>query len=435
MAALAQLQQWTFEKPAQRASTASSASSSPVLGDDTPTLRLDTAAAAAAADRPAPRKESIALQERYMSSEEALSPVEDASDDEYDYDYENVVVHDAANHPKARAMSVSRWDKGKSCDMAVMVSYAFVGRPKVVELDCRSPTTEIRPGVQQRSASLANLPFAISQLKADAAHRLSMKPMPNRLSVVPPVELEARRPSTSYSPVTKPLSDSDASDRAAPSTRSISPAVDELLARPALAPINLSSARSSVYLPSHSRSNLSRIHTTQSLWAAPLTPASPAPHAFLSSDPYEASSASPIIKPAPHKRLRSISMKLALAKIAISPKKADHPRIPSSPLTPQTAPLESSSYFSPQKLRRASTILRPKSRHGDSIRGPSPDPTPPMPAISASMQKRMSKMQARGANEREPTLVIPPCPTDDDASFKSRTLRKRKSLMSLMDAL
>jgi hypothetical protein len=433
MAALAQLQQWTFEKPAQRAST-DSASSSPVLCDDTPTLRLDTAAA----DRPAPRKEPIALQERYMSSEEALSPVDDASDSEYDYDYENVVVHDAANESKARAMSVSRWDKGKSCDMAVMVSYAFVGRPKVVELDCRSPTTEIRPGMQQRSASLANLPFSISQLKADAAQRLSMKPTPSRLSVVPPVEAEARRPSTSYSPVTKSISDSGSSFQTAPSTRSISPAVDELLSRPALAPINVSSARSSVYIPSLSRSGLSRVQTTQSLWAAPLTPASPAPHACLSSDPYETSttdSASPLIKPAPHKRLRSISMKLALAKIAISPSKKDARNTPTTPLTPQTAPLESSSYFSPQKLRRASTILRPKSRHGDSIRGPSPDLAPPVPAISASMQKRMSKMQARGANEREPTLVIPPCPIDDAASFKSRTLRKRKSLMSLMDAL
>jgi hypothetical protein len=409
-----------------------------------------------------------------MSSEEALSPVDDGSDSEYDYD--NVVVHDATKECKARTMSISRWDKGKSCDMAVMVSYAFVGRPKVVELDCRSPTTEIRP-IQQRSASLANLPIsAISQLrKADAAQRLSMKvttvnrlsSLPPSRSISPPVELESRRPSTSYSPTTKNSSTLNLSDSAsttssfqtAPSTRSISPAVDEVLARPALAPLNVStSARSSVYISTQSRNGLSRTQTTQSLWAPP-TPALPATHAFLSSDPYETSnihSASPIIKPAPHRRLRSISMKLALAKIAISPAKKTYdtringkapptPLTPHTPMpiTPQTAPLEgNSSYFSPQKLRRASTILRPKSRHGDSIRGPSPDVAPPIPTITTSnmaANKRMSKMQARGANEREPTLVIPPCPsdTDDDpmSSFKSRKLKKRKSLMSLMDAL
>jgi hypothetical protein len=465
-AVASQLQQWTFEKPSlaarpQRSSTDSSASSSPILCDDAPeTLRIDTASPDHAS--PPPRKESIVLQERYMSSEEALSPVDDASDSEYDYDYDSAVVHDATKEYKARTMSISRWDKGKSCDMAVMVSYAFAGRPKVVELDCRSPTTEIRPGVQQRAASLANLPFsAISQLqKADAAQRLSMKvtatnrmsSMPISRSASPPVDPESRRPSTSYSPPTKNSSSLNLSDsvsatssRTAPSTRSISPAVDELLSRPALAPIHVSSARSSVYIPSQSRSGLSRVQTAQSSWAAPLTPASPASHAFLSSDPYENAnthSASPIIKPAPHKRLRSISMKLALAKIAIGPSKKTYdtrvngkaPPTPSTPLTPLTAPLESSSgYFSPQKLRRASTILRPKSRHGDSARGPSPDIAPPVPAINATTiaaQKRMSKMQARGANEREPTLVIPPCPsdTDDDPmnSFKSRTLKKRK---------
>jgi hypothetical protein len=213
IAVASQLQQWTFEKPSldtrpDRSGSDSSASS-PILCDDTPeTLRVDSASPEHAS--PAPRKESIVLQERYMSSEEALSPVDDGSDSEYDYD--NVVVHDATKECKARTMSISRWDKGKSCDMAVMVSYAFVGRPKVVELDCRSPTTEIRP-IQQRSASLANLPIsAISQLrKADAAQRLSMKvttvnrlsSLPPSRSISPPVELESRRPSTSYSPTTK----------------------------------------------------------------------------------------------------------------------------------------------------------------------------------------------------------------------------------------
>jgi hypothetical protein len=475
-----QLQQWTFEKPAladrpQRSSSDSSASS-PILCDDAPeTVRIN----ASSPDQPrspSPRKESIVFQERYMSSEEALSPADDGSgsDSDSEYDYDNVVVHEPAKECKARTMSISRWDKGKSCDRAVMVSYAFVGRPKVVELDCRSPTTDMPP-MQQRSASVANLPIAaISQLRKDAAQRLSMKvPATSRLSSTPPsrsaspsVELESRRPSTSHSSnpsaqnnSTLNLTDSASaasSFRTAPSTRSISPAVDEVLARPSLAPIVVpSSTRSSVYIPSTSRSGLARAQTTQSQWT-PSTPASPATHAFLSSDPYENAnthSASPIIKPAPHKRLRSISMKLALAKIAIGPTKKTYdtrlngkapptPSTPYTPLTPQTAPLEgSSSFMSPQKLRRASTILRPKSRHSDQPRGPTPESAPPVPVFNPNSfaQKRMTKMQARGADEREPTLVLPPCPsdTDDDpmSSFKSRTLKKRKSLMSLMDSL
>lgn len=480
MTVASQLQQWAFEKPARRPerSSSDSSASSPNLCDDTPeTLRIVTTSPERRS--PPPRKESVALQERYMSSEEDLSPADDGSDSEYDYD--DVVIHDPAKECKARTMSISRWSKGKSCDMAVTVSYAFVGRPKVVELqDCKPPVVEV-PITQKRSASLAGLPITpLSQLqKADAAQRLSMKvapvgnlaSTPTSRSTSPPAELETRRPSTGHSPSTKAPSSlhltetasTTSSFRTAPSTRSISPAVDDILARPLTAIVGAhSSARSSVYVSSQSRNGLERVQTSQSSfrqsqsqWAPP-TPASPATHAFLSSDPYETTSihsASPIIKPAPHRRLRSISMKLALAKIAITPAKKTYdtrvdgrmsatPSTPHTPLTPQTAPIQgSSSFASPNKLRRASTILRPRSRHGETSRGPSPENAPPVPNINISNvpQHRLSRMQARGANEREPTLVIPPCPsdTDDDpmSSFKSKKIKKRKSLMSLMDAL
>lgn len=477
LAVTSQLQQWSFEKPAARPerSSSDSTASSPILCDDTPeALRIDTTSSERR--NPSPRRESVALQERYMSSEEDLSPADDGSDSEYDYD--DVVVHDPAKECKARTMSISRWSKGKSCDMAVTVSYAFVGRPKVVELqDCKSPTVEAAPVYQKRSASLANLPFTpLSQLRiADAAQRLSMKvqptsnlaSLPTSRSTSPLAEVETRRPSTSHSPTTKApsslhLTDSTSttsSFRTATSTQSVSPAVDDILSRPLTAVVDVpSSARSSVYISSQSRGGLARTQTTQSAfrqsqWAAPPTPASPATHAFLSSDPYENNSihsASPIIKPAPHKRLRSISMKLALAKIAITPSKKTYdtrvdgkvPNTPATPLTPQTAPIQGSgSFASPNRLRRASTILRPRSRHGETSRGPSPETAPPVPSINLTSvaSNRLSKMQARGANEREPTLVIPPCPSDTDedpmASFKSRKIKKRKSLMSLMDAL
>jgi hypothetical protein len=72
-----------------------------------------------------------------------------------------------------------------------------------------------------------------------------------------------------------------------------------------------------------------------------------------------------------------------------------------------------------------------------------PEVAPSVPQLNAStmQQKRstiMGRMVARGANEREPTLVLPPCPENEDdpmASVKSRALRRRKSLMEFMDSL
>jgi hypothetical protein len=473
VAVASQLSQWSFEKPAKATRPdrchSDSSASSPNLCDDAPdALRIETSSREESSSES--RKESIILQERYMSSEEDLSPADDGSDSEYDYD--DVVIHDAAEDLKARTMSISRWDKGRSCDMAVMVSYARAAdRPKVIELDCRSPTSEIRPSEQQRSMSLVGLPFSQLQ-KIELAQRLSMAPSSRFASshvprsTTPATELqtlEPRRPSTSHSPITQktspvefPTSASTTSSfHTASSSRSTSPSVDEAPIRPKMVAREASSSRSFLYIPTLSRDPLSRVQTSRSSFRhsqiAPPTPSSATSLAFLSSDPYETSntdSASPLIKPAPHKRLRSISMKLALAKIAITPSKKPYDaRIngkmpPATPTTPQTAPLQgSSSFASPNRLRRASTILRPKSRHNDISRGPSPDMAPPVPAFNASMlqQRHSSRMVARGASEIEPTLVIPPCPSDDEvdprASSKGKTLKKRKSLMSLMDVL
>ncbi|KAF1833981.1 hypothetical protein BDW02DRAFT_499376 [Decorospora gaudefroyi] len=478
VAVTAQLSQWTFDKPdvvarPERSSTDSS-TSSPNLCDDAPeTLRIE--AATSQASSPAPRRESTVFQERYLSSEEDLTADDGFSGSDSEYDYDDVVVHDAPKECKARTMSISRWDKGRSCDMAVLISYAHAGRPKVVELDCRSPVTD-RPAGQQRSASVANfLDTPANKLrKADEAQRFSLKAMPTTRLPSPPVsrsaspatEAECRRPSTSHSPVMQhPASYTDAdsitSSFKTASSRSFSPAPSEPLRRPSTSTAGEpASARSSVYIPSQSRLDLARVHTSQSSYQsssyrhsqfAPLTPRSPA-LSFLSSDPYENannSAASPIIKkPAAHKRLRSISMKLSLAKIAISPAKKPYdirlngraPGTPTTPMTPQTAPFEgSSSFSSPNKLRRASTILRPKSRQGVA---PTPEPAPPVPQLTVQQKRStaMGRMVARGADEREPTLVLPPCPTtelNDDAvaRAKSRALRRRKSLMDFMDSL
>ncbi|KAG9193664.1 hypothetical protein G6011_03699 [Alternaria panax] len=479
------LKHWTFDKPEavarlQRSST-DSAAPSPNLCDDAPdTLRIDTAAAQRSNPPTTKNKESTVFQQRYLSSEEDLT-ADDASASESEYDYDDVVVHDLSQECKARTMSVSRWDKGKSCDMAVLVSYAHAGRPKVVE-NQRSPVD--RPAVQQRSASVANLlpvTSASKLRKADEAQRLSMKVLPTSRLASPPLsrstspvaDREPRRPSTSHSPVTTktttyPDSASFTSSLHTASVRSYSPAPShaqsEAPRRPSTSTAGQrQSACSSVYMPSKSRLDLARIQTSQSSYTSssyrqsqftPLTPNSPA-LSFLSSDPYENSNknaASPIIKkPAAHRRLRSISMKLSLAKIAISPaKKSCDSRIngnaPPTPMTPQTAPIEgSASFSSPNKLRRASTILRPKSRGSESKRAPTPETAPPVPQINARtmQQKRattLGRMTARGANEREPTLVIPEFPPNNDnddstSSIKSRAIRRRKSLMEFMDSL
>ncbi|KAJ4993461.1 hypothetical protein SVAN01_01009 [Stagonosporopsis vannaccii] len=467
------LPQWNYEKPSithttrtERSGSDSSASSPNLCNDDHETLRLDTAAT-----QPI-KKGSISLQDRYMSSEEDLSPACEDSGSESEYDYDDAVIEDLTQQcHSAKRMSVSRWNQGKSCDTAVKVSYAFVGRPKVVELNLGSPVLE-RPMLTQRSASLANLPAtATSRLqKADQVQRHSLNVMPmckapnSPLSrpISPLAIVEPRRPSTSYSPSSKTstlnlgdLTSTASSIDTAPSSRSASPAV-VAPARPASATTEgASSRRSSVYIPTGARPELHRIQTTQapsrhSHQVAPPTPMSPATHAFLNTDPFAkpaANTAIPANKPSTHRRLRSISMKLSLARIAITPSSKKNtnntPASPYTPLTPQTAPIEASSGFAspmPNKLRRASTILRPKSRGGEESRGPSPDMAPPpVPVLNRAstmgFPQRQSRMVARGANEREPTLVLPPF-TDMDANpvanVKTGKLRKRKSLMDLL---
>lgn len=464
-----QLPQWNYEKPSittrtERSGSDSSASSPNLSNDDHETLRLDTAASQSV------KKGSIALQDRYMSSEEDLSPACDDSGSESEYDYDDAVIEDLTQQcHSAKRMSVSRWNQGKSCDTAVKVSYAFVGRPKVVELNLGSPVLE-RPMLTQRSASLANLPAtALCKLqKADQAQRHSLNVMPVSKSpgsplarpISPLAIIEPRRPSTSYSPSSKStlnLGDltSTASTETAPSSRSASPVVAVPIRPSSATTESASSRRSSVYIPTGARPELQRIQTTQTQFRhshqiAPPTPMSPATHAFLNTDPFAkpaANTAIPANKPSTHRRLRSISMKLSLARIAITPssskKNNNIPASPYTPLTPQTAPIEASSGFTspmPNKLRRASTILRPKSRGGEESRGPSPDMAPPpVPVLNRAstmgVSQRQSRMVARGANEREPTLVLPPF-TDMDAnpvaSVKSGKLRKRKSLMDLL---
>lgn len=459
VAVASQLQQWTFEKPARtEPERSTSAASSPDLSQHEPeTLRID--ASVANALKAVSDMDGKQFQDKYLSSEEDLSPTDgNSSDSDYEYD-SDVSIHEVKSATfQANRISISRWDKGLSCDMAVSVSYKSAGRPRVIELQEKTEKT-------QRSASLAQLPIAaIEKLRKQA----DAQTMRHRSLLLPPSSSASASTTRSNSPAVTAKShrvsmmpgaslnnrsqlelssDSASSFQTASSVRSASPSGSEysVSSRP------VSSAATSHPQP---RSSL-YVQRSSTMPFPPLTPASPGPHAFLSSDPFENSNtnaASPIIKNGPpHRRLRSISQKLSLAKIAITPstKKWDSringkngnmpltPATPFTPKTPMTAPVTNDT--SPmRKIRRNSRILlsRPPTR------GASTTPDLPTIANSASMdrppvpQRSKTQMVARGANERAPTLELPPFPDADPspsgASIKTRRVRKRKSLMDLL---
>ncbi|KAF2734625.1 hypothetical protein EJ04DRAFT_230729 [Polyplosphaeria fusca] len=439
VAVSSQLQQWTFEKPALvRPQRSDSSASSPDLSHNDETLRIDPATV----DVPTSpiSKETLSLHERYLSSEEDLSPMEGGFESDFEDD---ASIHQAETHYfSARKMSISRVEKGKSFDLAVMVSYVSAGRPKMIDLaTVGSPVFE----TSQRSASLAQLPMAaISRLrKADQASRHSFIEPPSTSSAtsrsISPAS-SARRPSLGHLPYSHASSDLQTS-----------PSASETSIRPtSAAPQSVPPTRSSLYIVS------SAGNASPNVPFPPLTPLSPdhsAPHSFLSSDPYEnatTSAASPIIKSGPHKRLRSISQKLSLAKIAITPvtkkwdsringRPANTTTMPPTPATPFSPATPTSTFSSPKiRLRRSSKASRPSS-----VRGPSPE-VPPVPILNPAprpKQQGNARLVPRGADERAPILELPPCPDEagagagaaaDGGSVKAKKVRKRKSLMDLL---
>ncbi|KAF2746055.1 hypothetical protein M011DRAFT_405279 [Sporormia fimetaria CBS 119925] len=441
----AQLQQWAFEK--QPHNPDSSASSPQLCHAESETLNVDTAVSA----QPSPEStKSLELQQRYLSSEEDLSPLEgcESGSECDDDDVEIVSLHDGQDD--TRKMTIARFN-GKSGDMAVMVSYVSAGRAKVIDLALPPPTT--RSDLPQRSASLAALPVtAIDRLKKlGQANRASLAAAPSSTRSLSPAHSsrEPRRPSTGHARIPS-LRRSDTSSFTTASTRSTSPAVSTtsdaptaLPSRPAsiAAPRRLTLGRSSLFLSS---SQAPPVPQTRPF--PPLTPlSSERSHSFLSSDPYESansSAASPIIKSSsPHKRLRSISQKLSLAKIAISPststKKWDSrihgsarlpptPKTPFSPMTPMSAPVGVGFGAFPASKRRDSRLGRSGSREGEKSVGLGL-------TTSATSMGMKQKLVPRGADERAPILELPDFPDEMEAKAeKSRRLRKRKSLMSLI---
>ncbi|KAK8238962.1 hypothetical protein HDK77DRAFT_282484 [Phyllosticta capitalensis] len=184
---------------------------------------------------------------------------------------------------------------------------------------------------------------------------------------------------------------------------------------------------------------------------------------FLDTDPFEKKDVSPKSnegKPT-HRRLRSISRTLTLAKMAVTPaSKRERSKSKSksqpapdqdsailSPISPMTEPAEiKHSLYSPSPLGpsmpptpvtpSAYSVSTPASsvfgrRSSSRMSGPSPLES----ASEMAAQRRKSsnagkpKLIPRGADEREPPFELPPFPDEPESTGISRKLKKRKSTL------
>ncbi|OJD33007.1 transmembrane protease serine 9 [Diplodia corticola] len=526
--------QWTVEKSYTRSQNTSPAST-PEL-DDHDRIRL---ARSNTMPMPALEPSSSMLQDRYLSSEEDLSPnasdsADQSDDDDDDDDVEIIEV--AVITPPAK--------------LAKAVSYVSAGRAKVVDMDdaqparertfsvpavanavpilkspvprmsrmsfanYRPPVTEAQPALPTRSSSFG-IPSACSSpaIPARSERRKSSMPARERPSIsrsplsfdpasAPPVpDCGSLRSSVKvvrhYSMAAAPSggifnadrpkllrSTTDLRATLSPSppslpTRSQSTEpepISPLLEKPSI-PLDFdlrrpSSARSS-YSPSSKRA--SAIHARQRSGsiqlppfapnaASPLTPLTPQTPTFLNTDPFakkEEDKTEDTSKPA-HRRLRSISRTLSLAKIALNPQgrrgstwgkskvKTDKVHRDSmdlqSPISPMTQTKESFlSVSSPLAPNMPPTPVTP---------GMQMPPTPNTAVFSPRTSSRMSnntvedeferpprtsslghrpRLVPRAADEREPAVKLPPFPDADDEMRVPgrRRLTKRKSMLGL----
>ncbi|KAF2841333.1 hypothetical protein M501DRAFT_1014138 [Patellaria atrata CBS 101060] len=359
---LQQLQQWSFNKPYGRGERSDSAATSPDP-EDVERLRITPGATEL---NEALEKETL-FQERYMSSEEDLSPGELSSWDSEDDD--DISIHEGEEFSMAKeTLSTESSYRRKNGDLAIVISMVSVGKPKVVDVPL-SPIPDFRPC---RSSSLAN---AMPVLRIPGS-RLST------ISISSPTS--PRRPSTARA---FPIQSSFSSEIPSPLASELSQEEEEPITSPIVQEESRPKNRNSTHIPI-------RVDIPS----------------FLDSDPYASrigafpnslrSSKTESSPKSPHKRLRSISKSLSLAKIAIA-QKVEGRSNPKTPLTPATP---SSSFSSPY------------------------------------MPKNRQRMVARGANEREPTLELPPFPDETDGDteassgefdVKQLRVRRRKSLLNL----
>jgi hypothetical protein len=331
------------------------------------------------------------MDKEYQSSEEALSPMVDdveLSEDEQDLE----AAEDADDE---------LWDDIKffSLDMAIAICIIAVGQPKMVNLGHFSN----RYGRPRRTDSL---PPSI--------------PVRNR-ERVPSWRLQTMFSNSSIRNLGSDL----------PSSAEESPASSE------------ESPMDTSYAEKRHGSIFSIAHPDlSSTWTPPLSEnnsESPTP-SFLQSDPFENTKS---IRSS-HSRLRSLSSKFSLFGSNKQESKTDE-------LKKLTKKERRNSLFrplTPQSMDRKSS--EDERRNYD--RPETPQPVFIAPLLPSLSQRTFSRprMVARAANEREPAIILPPCPDDYDdldepvqllrshTAFVPRKrkgmedhLRRRKSLLSL----
>lgn len=531
-------EQWTVEKSYNRSHHNESPSSTSDL-DDADRIRLTRSTT-----MPLPSLEAPSmLQDRYLSSEEDLSPTvsdsaersdDNDSDDDDNDDVAVEIVEATTIVPPATAAN------GK---LARAVSYVSAGRAKVVNMSetqsmrertfsvpavasavpilkspvprmsrmsfgtYKAPATTIPEASIYHTISPVTIPPRSERRKSSMPSRerpsISRSPLSYDPSTAPPLPPAGSLRSSAkvarhYSLAAPPSHNFYNSDRPkllrsttdvratlAPSppplparSHSTEPASPILERPPVLADAELrrpSSVRSS-YSPQSKRASV--LHSRQRSGSiqlpafapatAPLTPLTPDTPNFLNIDPFakkEENKTEDTGKPA-HRRLRSISRTLSLARIALVPQnkrgstwgkskgKADKnhrdsmdvaspispmtqcnvakdgyfpmpsplaPNMPPTPITPGTPipTTPNTAVFSP----RTSSRLSNNTPEEDEVQ---------FPPRTSSLAAR-PRLVARAADEREPTFQLPPFPdADDDVRMPGRRrLTKRKSLLGI----
>ncbi|EOD46830.1 hypothetical protein UCRNP2_6433 [Neofusicoccum parvum UCRNP2] len=349
--------QWAVEKSLNRSHHNESPASTPDL-DDQDRIRLTRSST-----MPLPSLEPPSmLQDRYLSSEEDLSPtVSDSAEQFDDDDVVEIVEATTILSPASTA---------QPCKVAKAVSYVSAGRAKVVDMAETHPSRErtfssphskraSAVHVRQRSGSIQLPPFAptASPLTPDT---------PTFLNTDPFAKKEEDKTQENGKPAHRRL-------------RSISRTLS--LAKIALVPQN---KRGSTWGKSKGKSDKNNRDSMDLL-----SPISPMTH--------------------PKESFLTVSSPLA-------------PNMPPTPVTPGTPipPTPSTAVFSPRTSSRMSSNTIEDEKEAE------------RPPRTSSLAQR-PRLVARGADEREPPLKLPPFPDmDDEVRIPGRRrLTKRKSMLGL----
>lgn len=380
------------------------------------------------------------LEQEYQSSEEALSPILDdmeLSDEEQET--EPVVAGDGL------------WNDIRcfDLDMAVSICIIAAGQPKMVNLgDFGNP--EIKSSRPDRISSLPPTIQARSRERVPSMRlqtRFSNTSLRHYTFSASPAEI-----SPQSSDMSSEISPADSSEKS-PNASQEQSRMDSLLDDAYVAekrhgsifssgPLDLTSS----WTPPLSATEKGKGSESELIEESPITPS------FLQADPFESKSTSSksisgksTSSKSSHSRFRSISTKFSIFGLNKQDAKSDEPK-------KHTKKERRNSLFrplTPQPTERKSN--EEESRNNSRPKSPQPAAllAPKQPSFRESTFSTRKRMVARDADEREPAIIIPPCPPeydDEDAPvqlLRSSTfiprkrkgnddLKRRTSLLSLV---